>query len=155
MKYTQADKDGLKDTINTMVDSILKKYTDEDWIRLFEGEVNNFTEEFFSYYFKLTEGLSCCSDKARFVMHAIRKTFDERRYLPLQQTYRQYQEAGGSLGGLEGNLDKIAYWCPKNLPTTKEALQLYSRFTSRLKGFIQDFIDEENKAKEIWEGLPE
>ena len=45
------------------------------------------------------------------------------KYYPLKETYRDYQNRGGNIGGIT-ELDKVCYWCPESFDTTEQALQV-------------------------------
>ena len=131
------------DSLKTVIDSILSNISEEDKIKYFGERMNNSVENFFQNYFKLTEGNTCCADKARFVVSKIKQTVKEKKYLSLKETYQEYKDAGGDLGGIKDNLDELAYWCPKKLETTKEAMDLYDKYSSRMQKFIKEMIDGE------------
>jgi len=130
------------DNLKTVINSILSNISEEDKIKYFGERMNNCIEDFFQNYFKLTEGNTCCADKAGFVVSKIRQTVKEKKYLSLKQTYQEYKDAGGDLGGIKDDLDRLAYWCPRNLETTREAMDLYDKYLSRMQKFIKEIIDE-------------
>ena len=51
------------------------------------------------------------------------KTLKNNEYYPLKETYGDYQSRGGNIGSIT-ELDEVAYWCPKTLKTTEDALQV-------------------------------
>ena len=55
----------------------------------------------------------------------------QKQNIQLQQTYREYQEKGGNIGSIK-KLDEIAYWCPKTIKTSKEAIELFYKSTLQL-----------------------
>lgn len=83
---------------------------------------------FFEEYFRSKEGHACCCDKANYVVTAIKKMIQIKQNINLQQTYKEYKENGGNIGGIK-QLDEICYWCPKSLKTTKEAIELFYKET--------------------------
>lgn len=83
---------------------------------------------FFEEYFKKTEGIACCADKANYVLGAIKIMIQQKQNISLQQTYREYQEKGGNIGNIK-ELDEIAYWCPRTIKTSKEAIEIFYKST--------------------------
>ena len=114
-------KDGLATVIKAIIDNT--KYEDMDMYQdIFEDRRSIF-KHVFEEYFKKVEGRSCCVDKASHVAYLVDKTLKTREYYPLQETYREYRDNGGNIGGIT-ELDEIAYWCPKTLKTTEDALKI-------------------------------
>lgn len=114
-----------EEVLKNIIESIIKNasYSDLDvYNNLFENRVSIF-EYVLEGYFHKVEGRSCCADKARYVARMVDKTLKNNKYYPLQETYGEYQNRGGDIGGIT-ELDEVAYWCPKTLDTTKEALEL-------------------------------
>ncbi|AYF99882.1 hypothetical protein [Lactococcus allomyrinae] len=94
-------------------------------------------ELFFSKYFEKTEGPSCSFDKASFTISKILKALEEKKVLPLQESYDLVKFP--QMKEYEG---KIAYWCPKTLKNTDEAIELVYSVLSwnfeRLASIIKD-----------------
>ena len=101
-------------------------------------------ESFFEEYYKQKEGLSCCSDKASFTLNKIKEMIAKKQIIPLQETYKQYQENGGDIGGIT-DLNKIAYWCPKTIKDSKEAIELFYKNVVRNK---TEKLEHEIKVKD-------
>lgn len=74
---------------------------------LFEKDI--FLEAFFENFFKTLEGISYAHDKTVYVISRIRKALKEKRNISLKE------ECAG----------KVAYWCPKTIKNTDQALYLY------------------------------
>lgn len=147
------DEKAFEEAVKAIVQSINKvELTDEQKISFFEVRTENFMKKFFSCYFDTIEGSCCSVDKAGFVCGAIQKTLETKKYISLQQTYREYQALGGNLGGIgedeEDDLDEIAYWCPKTLETTKEAMALYEDFIHESWPFMRDFFRQRKEEED-------
>ena len=114
-----------EENIREVIETILKHSNISDldvYNNLFENRVSIFKYVLESY-FKKVEGRSCCADKARYVAKMVDKTLKDNKYYPLQETYRDYQNRGGDIGGIT-ELDEVAYWCPKTMWNTKQALEI-------------------------------
>ena len=113
--------DDLKEVVNAILDncdiSDLDMYND-----LFENRVSIF-EYILEKNKKKKEGHCCCVDKARYVARWVDKSLKDNKYYPLKETYRDYQNRGGNIGGIT-ELDKVCYWCPESFDTTEQALQV-------------------------------
>lgn len=78
-------------------------------------------------WFEATESLTCSYDKASFCVGRLMKALETNQNISLSQTYREYQQAGGNLGGINEqntDLDSRAYWCPKLIPDTDALSQI-------------------------------
>ena len=84
-------------------------------------------DTFFEAVISKIEGRCCCVDKAHFTRRRCIKAINDKEDYSLQETYRDYHNRGGDLGGinLEEEGDKICYWCPKIFKDTREAISLY------------------------------
>lgn len=113
--------DGLKEVVNAILDSC--DISDLDMYNvLFENRVSIF-EYILENYIHKKEGHCCCVDKARYVARWVDKSLKDNKYYPLKETYRDYQNRGGNIGGIT-ELDKVCYWCPESFDTTEQALQV-------------------------------
>lgn len=130
-----------EESIKTVIETLASKITPEERMKYMGERFDKSVEYFFRAYFEEVEGFTCCVDKARFTASAIKKAFELKRHLPLQETYAEYRDRGGNLGGIKDNLDEIAYWCPQTLKTTKEATALYDNFLLRgSREFIRELL---------------
>ncbi|MBQ3408928.1 MAG: hypothetical protein IJH12_06980 [Clostridia bacterium] len=105
-----------------------KEGFDDYW---FFGQLLNgdfIIKSFFEKYFKKTEGVACCCDKAEYVLKAIKAMVEKKENISLQQTYREYKENRGDIGNIK-ELDEICYWCPKTIKNSKEAIELFYKET--------------------------
>jgi|GEM_PF-3545402 len=130
-------KEDIEKVINALAKSIPKRNYNN-----FEYDFIDSTKifkTFFSSYFSDIEGMACSVDKARYVANKIVKGLKEDKIIQLQQTYREYRDSGSSIGAIK-ELDKVAYWCPKTIKDTKEAMEIFSKW---LLGV--NFNKEENK----------
>ena len=124
------DKKFDKKVFKEVIDSILEKMPKRNY--------NNFTYSlveskeimrlFFSRYFFLTEGSGMSSDKASYVSNRIIKGLKEDVILTLQEVYdiKKYPQ-------MEKYEGEIAYWCPKNIKNTKEALDIFVNHILNIK----------------------
>jgi len=113
------------ETLKKVIDAILEnsKMTDLDMYNdIFEDRISMFKHILVGYFHKV-EGRICCVDKARYVARMVDKSLKDNKYYPLQETYGDYQNRGGDIGSIT-ELDEVAYWCPKTMSSTKEALEL-------------------------------
>ncbi len=113
------------DDIKVVINAILKNCNISDldmYNNLFENRVSIFKYILENYFHKI-EGPLGCADKARYVARWVDKSLKDNRYYPLKETYRDYQNRGGNIGGIT-ELDEICYWCPESLDTTGQALQI-------------------------------
>lgn len=93
---------------------------------LFNGE--EIMDMVFKDYIADIEGSMCCADKSRFIVRRIKNALKERKNISLQETYAEYRDNGGNLGGINENnadLNEICYWCPKTIKDTDSAINLY------------------------------
>lgn len=87
---------------------------------------------FFEQYFETIEGAACSVDKAGYTARAMIKTIGSCQNIPLQQTYREYRDKGGKIGGIT-ELDKTCYWCPQTILDTETAFRIYFDYQSGFK----------------------
>lgn len=127
-KFDDNFKKSFIEIINSISNIAEKEGYDDYWFysELITGDY--IIKAFFEEYFKKIEGIACCSDKANYVLGAIKTMIQVKHNIGLQQTYREYQENGGNIGSIT-ELDKIAYWCPKTIKTSKEAIELFYKET--------------------------
>ncbi len=118
----------VKQVIETISKLAEKDGYDDYWYyaELINGDY--IVKTFFEEYFKKIEGRACCCDKSNYVLGAIKIMIQTKNNIYLQQTYREYQEKGEDIGSIK-ELDKIAYWCPKTIKTSKEAIELFYKET--------------------------
>lgn len=121
-------KEDLVNIINEISKVAEKEGYDDYWFysQLLDGDY--VLKSFFEEYFRKNEGFACCCDKANYVLKGIKKMIEIKHNVKLQQTYREYQENGVDIGRIT-ELDKIAYWCPTTIKTTKEAIELFYKET--------------------------
>lgn len=144
----------LKKTIEAMLEALggeKEYYNYENMIMLDYKET---MKAFFKGLIVNIEGSCCSVDKSNFVVNRCIKALNEKKDFSLQQTYREYHEAGGDLGdiNLEKDGDRSCYWCSRLFKDTKEAINLYELYiTFNLKEFqnsLQFFVERMNKEKE-------
>lgn len=121
-------KDSLKQVIENISEVAKKDGYDEYWVysQLLNGDY--ILKTFFEEYFRKVEGSACCCDKANYVLGAIKVMIQQKKNISLQQTYREYQQNGGNIGSIK-ELDEVAYWCPKTIKTSKDAIELFYKQT--------------------------
>jgi len=132
----------LKEMITAFSNSFDKYEFYEEF--LFNGEeiMNSVFRDFISS----TEGSSCCADKSGFITRRIKRAIKERKNLPLIETYQEYKNNGGDLGGInESNTDlnQICYWCPKNIKDTDSAIDLYFNLLN-----VPSYVERQVKQKD-------
>lgn len=114
-----SDED-IKKGINAIFDAFGKEPMEKYW---YENKVLTNNKEmiktFFKSYISKVEGRSCSSDKASYIVSGIFKALEEKKNLSLQQTYDV--EKYPQMKKYEG---EIAYWCPKTIKDTDEAMAL-------------------------------
>ena len=121
-------KKDIKNVVNTLAKIAEEDGFDTYWFysELLNGDF--IVRTFFEEYFKKKEGIVCCCDKASYVLSSIKKMIETKNDIKLQQTYREYQENGGDIGSIK-ELDRICYWCPNTIKTSKEAIELFYKAT--------------------------
>lgn len=121
-------KKQIKEVTEVLIKNAEENGFDNYWFykELIKGDF--LVTSFFEEYFRKNEGLSCCTDKANYVLSAIKRMIRQKENIKLQQTYREYQENGGHIGSIE-ELDEICYWCPKTIKTSKDAIELFLKAT--------------------------
>lgn len=141
-----------EEAIKAIIDCLTEGYSDLDMYKdLFENRVSIF-ESILENYFDSVEGFCCCGDKASYVAHMVDKTLTNNKYYPLKETYRDYQNRGGDIGSIK-DLDKVAYWCPKTLNTTEDALKIIFNVVSGKFNKVPPVVDVK-KIKEEAEKTP-
>lgn len=115
----------IKEDLQNVIETIIKNtnYSDLDlYNSIFQDRISIF-KWILGEYFKKVEGYTCCVDKAIYVARMVDKTLKNNEYYSLKETYGEHQSRGGDIGGIT-ELDEVAYWCPKTLKTTEDALQV-------------------------------
>lgn len=138
---------GIKAVIEAMSMNIKEeKYSYEKELLLNHEKM---MDMFFEKVISEVEGSCCRVDKAHFVRSACVKALNDKQDYSLQETYRDYHNRGGDLGGisLEKDGDKICYWCPKIFKNTEEAIKLYRLYTEFNLELFLKYI------KELKEGI--
>lgn len=126
---------------------------------LFNGE--EIMNMVFRDYISDVEGSPCCADKSGFIVRRIKRALKERKNIPLCQTYAEYRNNGGDLGGINEtntDMDTICYWCPKTIKDTDAAIELYFSLLNvprYLRSMSKEKIKELDQANERWEKLKE
>ena len=134
-------KDKLELNLEALLKSIENNITEEDRFNFFGRKLDSVVEEFFTAYFDIKEGFPMSVDKAHFTIAKLRKAIEQKKHLSLQQTYREYQEAGGDIGNIK-DLDCICYWCPKSLKTTEDAMKIFNKFYFKIQHVTNEIINE-------------
>lgn len=117
----EINEESLKFVLDTILKnsgiSDLDMYNDifEDRISIFRHILEN--------YFDKVEGRCCSGDKASHTAKLVDKSLRDNKYYSLKETYGEHQAKGGNIGSIT-ELDKVAYWCPKTLDTTEDALKI-------------------------------
>lgn len=143
-------EDEIKSVIEAMFESLGKEeeyYSYESMIMLDHKET---MQAFFEGLIVNVEGSCCSVDKASFITNRCIKALTEKKDFSLQETYKEYHDRGGDLGGLklEENGDKTCYWCPKIFKTTKEAIHLYKLYINfALEPFYKELKELTNGAR--------
>ena len=132
LAFKQAIDKYIKKDIEQVCDSLLniaaENGYDDYWFysQCITGEF--LIQTFFEEYFKKKEGFTCCTDKARYTVNKIKEMIKKKKTVFLSETYREYQNTGGDIGSIK-ELDNLAYWCPKTISDTKEAMELFYKNT--------------------------
>lgn len=148
------DKENLEKSLKIVLDKLSQNFDSYDYYNntLFNGENTVYT--IFRNYITAIEGSPCCADKARYIVKRIKKALEERKNQSLTETYQEYKDRGGDLGGLnESNTDlnSVCYWCPKTIKDTDTAISLYYSLLN-VPRYIQTNL---NKEKIKWQKLNE
>jgi hypothetical protein len=123
-----------EETLKKVINSITSDVTEEEMINMKKKRIMDrkvIFKTFFSNYIENTEGSSCCVDKAGYIASEMDKALVLDKNIKLRETYRQYQAAGGNIGGIK-ELDNIAYWCPKSIEDTNEAIKIFYRYINMI-----------------------
>jgi len=117
-----------EETLKDFLTKLASSFDEYDYYNdiLFNGE--EIMDLVFKDYISEIEGSPCCADKSGFIVRRIKKALKERTNIPLGQTYAEYRDNGGNLGGINENntdLNEICYWCPKTIKDTDSAIKLY------------------------------
>lgn len=124
----------LEKDLKKFFDAILENsnYSDLDLYKdTFENRLSIF-ESILDDYFNEKEGRCCSHDKSSHTAKLVEKTLKDGKYYSLKETYREYQAKGGNIGNIT-KLDEVAYWCPKTLETTEDALKVLFGVISSIK----------------------
>ena len=114
-----------EENLKFVLDAILKNCEISDldiYNDILENRISIF-RHILENYFDKVEGRCCSGDKASYTARLVDKTLRDNKYYSLKETYGEYQAKGGNIGGIT-QLDEIAYWCPKTLDTTEDALKI-------------------------------
>ena len=118
-------KEMNEENLKFVLDAILKNCEISDldiYNDILENRISIF-RHILENYFDKVEGRCCSGDKASYTARLVDKTLRDNKYYSLKETYGEYQAKGGNIGGIT-QLDEIAYWCPKTLDTTEDALKI-------------------------------
>jgi len=132
--------DNFKEYLNDVVQTLLPK-TDEEELKLYDKTFTDGSFEvladIFSAYFDKFEGYAFSTDKGRATARALIKAVKQLKHIPLQYTYIEFKDKGGDLGGLASypneKLEKICFWCPSTIATTKDAIEIYYKCITAIK----------------------
>ena len=141
MSERMTDKD-IEKGIKHIVDCLLAddEYDDFWHYNYVLKDRDSIMEEFFKKYFEATEGRACCADKSRHVVAKINQALKGKEHLSLQETYDIEKHPQ-----MKGSETEMAYWCPENLTSTKEALDLFIGYISINRKAVVKFIGNEEK----------
>jgi hypothetical protein len=81
--------------------------------------VNGLYEEFFNRYMEKNEGSSCCADKSRFIQSTTLEALTTGENKSLYESYQGYERIP------KEDWDKQAYWSPKTIKDTNEAMKIF------------------------------
>ena len=127
-----ADDKELKQEISNVIEAIVKNsdYSKMDLYQDMFKDRKTIIRNIFSRYISKIEGHSCSGDKASYIASGIEKTLTTGNNYTLQQTYREYRDNGGNIGGIKTGLDKQCYWCPSTIKDTNEALEILTKLVA-------------------------
>lgn len=137
-------EENLKSIIKNIAD-----LSDMPDLELYRNEFNSkesMFELFFDNYFRKVEGLVCSHDKSVYVSRKINKYLLTGENEILQQTYEEYQEKGGDIGGIT-DLDKICYWCPTTIKDSKEATSIIFHYLCMDSNFFKNRLGDDKNAR--------
>lgn len=117
----EINEETLKEVISNLTNSI--DISDYELYKENFKDVTSIIDFFFENYLRKVEGFECCCDKSRFIAKRLKKYIDTGVNTILQETYGEYQNRGGDIGGIT-ELDEIAYWCPRTIKDTEEAFAI-------------------------------
>lgn len=115
------NKETLEEVINNIACSI--DMSDLDLYRTEFNSKQSILELFFDNYFRKIEDYPFSHDKSVYVVRKINNYLMTGKNDILQETYREYQQKGGDIGGIT-ELDKTCYWCPKTIKDAEEATSI-------------------------------
>jgi hypothetical protein len=124
-------KEKFIEVMDAIVDSIPKTNYHNFAYKFVES--SEILKQFFSGYFRMTEGSGCSADKGRFVANRIIRGLKEDKILPLQVVYDivKYPQ----MKKYEG---EVAYWCPEKIIDTKEALEIFTKHILNVNEYSND-----------------
>jgi hypothetical protein len=121
-------KESLEETLKTILTKLTSKIDDYGFYNNFLFNAEEIMDTIFGNYIETIEGGCCCRDKSGFIVGRIKKALKERKCQSLSQSYKEYKDNGGDLGGIDEtntDLNELCYWCPKTLKNTDEAISLF------------------------------
>ena len=133
-------KENLETIINDLANSI--DMSDLELYRIELDSKQSVFELFFDHYFGKVEGFSCSHDKSVYVSKKINKYLMTGENENLQQTYREYQQQGGDIGGIT-ELDKTCYWCPNTIKNSEEATSIIFHYLCMDSNFFKDKLGDD------------
>lgn len=120
----EAKKEEIYQTLMAIFDTF-PKIDNYQLLRNYIFTLDGILEIFFENYFENVEGSSCCCDKASFTICKIKQAIEKGTNLELQEKY--------------DDEDRIAYWCPKTIKNTDQAINLFYRtITFSNRGIIKE-----------------
>jgi hypothetical protein len=128
---------GLKDVINALISN--SNFDEYDYYKEVLLDSKETMELFFDNYFRNVESWVYSHDKAAYTVARIIKAIESKNNLSLQETYDIAKDP--QMKKYEG---EIAYWCPKTLKDTDEAIDIYYGVLS----FHFEKLNEKIKNKE-------
>ena len=137
------NEQALKEVIENLATNI--DMTDLELYRICFKDVISVFDLFFENYLRRKEGYSCSADKSGFIARRVHKHLYSGENQSLQETYREYQQRGGNIESIsDEKLDELAYWCPKTIKDTNEALSIIFHYLCMDSKFFKDKITEGN-----------
>ncbi|MBV4417179.1 hypothetical protein [Clostridium tyrobutyricum] len=103
--------------LNTMLKQIINIPSQKN-MHILEYVINGLYEHFFDTLIEKTEGVSCSSDKSKFITEITLKALKENKNLSLYDDYTNCE-------CIKENKQDQAYWSPKTIKDTDTAMKMF------------------------------
>lgn len=112
-------EDELAKDLNLILSTLLGDFDDNEYYKELFGSNIEMLELLFDNYFRKVEGFACSHDKSVYTVANILKALENNKTYSLSEFYdiEKYPQ----MKQYEG---EIAYWCPKTLSNTDEAIRV-------------------------------